>query len=341
MPDKITPPHVTDEQLQLFLQLESIFMPRAKTQRDAAHARLKESGIGDEQLRFVHYTSADAALKIIGNRRLWMRNTTCMADYSEVRHGYDMLHKVFSDTANASTFISAVDACAQGAAQEAFKRFDGWWKQSKFDIYVTSISEHDKRREDKYGRLSMWRAFGSGVRVALVIKVPKMSQAALALGLIFSPVAYLSESEVNAVIQEVIQNIGASCSFLRSVNRDVIVRTVLLMLVAAVTCLKHEVFQEEREWRALYIPKIQTSPLMESSTEVVIGVPQLVYKIPLDAKVSPTIAPLDLSQIFDRLIIGPTPYPWVVYDAFNRALDEAGVPPSAERVWVSNIPIRT
>ena len=339
MTDKLTP-HITDEQLQLGLQLESIFMPQAKRQRDAAHAQLKESGIGDEQLRFVHYTSAEAALKIIRSKRLWMRNTTCMADYREVRHGYDILYKFFSDKSKASTFTSAVDACAQGAAQEAFKLFDGWWKQSKFDIYVTSISEHDKR-EDKYGRLSMWRAFGSGVRVALVIKVPKMSQAALALGLLFSPVAYLSETEVNAVIQEVIQNIGASCSFLRSVNRDVIVRTVLFMLVAAVTCLKHEAFQEEREWRALYIPKFQTSPLMESSTEVVSGVPQLVYKIPLDAKVSPALAALDLSQIFDRLIIGPTPYPWVVYDTFNRELDEAGIPPSAERVWTSTIPIRT
>ena len=143
--------------------------------------------------------------------------------------------------------------------------------------------------------------------MALVIKVPKMSQAALALGLLFSPVAYLSEIEVDAVIQEVIQNIGTHCEFLRSVNRDILVRTVLFMLVAGVTCLKHEGFREEREWRALYIPKFQMSPLMESSTEVVGGVPQLVYKIPLDTKVSPALAAIDLSQMFDRLIIGPTP----------------------------------
>lgn len=331
---------ITDEQLQLGLQLEAIFMPQSKRQRDAAHARLKESGIGDEQLRFVHYTSAEAALKIIRSKRLWMRNTTCMADYREVRHGYDILYKFFSDKSKASTFISAVDACAQGAAQEALKLFDGWWRQSRFDIYVTSISEHEKR-EDRYGRLSMWRAFGTGVRVALVIKVPKMSPASLALGLLFSPVAYLSEVEVHAIVDEVIRNIRENCDFLRSVNRGLIIRTVLFMLVAAVTCLKHEGFREEREWRALYIPKFQTSPLMESSTEVVSGVPQLVYKIPLDARVSPALAAIDLSQMFDRLIIGPTSYPWVVYDTFNRELDEAGIPASAERVWNSTIPIRT
>src|ERR1039458_4464080 len=101
MTDKVTP-HITDEQLQLAFQLESIFMPQAKRQRDAAHTRLKESGIGDEQLRFVHYTSAEAALKIIRSKRLWMRNTTCMSDYREVRHGYDILYKFFFDKSKRS-----------------------------------------------------------------------------------------------------------------------------------------------------------------------------------------------------------------------------------------------
>jgi hypothetical protein len=187
----------------------------------------------------------------------------------------------------------------------------------------------------------MWRAFGSGVRVAIVIKVPKVSQGSLALSLLFSPVAYLSEEEVHAVIQEVIQNIGANCNFLRSVNRDVVVRTVLYMLVAGVTCLKHEGFREEREWRALYIPKLQPSPLMESSTEVVSGVPQLIYKMPLDASVSSDLADLDFYRIFDRLIIGPSSYPWVSFEAFTRELTKAGIPPAPEQVWNSNIPLRT
>ena|ERR1700689_4939027 len=99
--------------------------------RDAAFARLRESGIGDEQLRFVHYTSAEAALQIIRQKRLWMRNTTCMADYREVRHGYDILNKVFFGTTAARTFVSAVDSFAQGAAQEAFSLFEGWWKQKQ------------------------------------------------------------------------------------------------------------------------------------------------------------------------------------------------------------------
>ena len=80
---------------------------------------------------------------------------------------------------------------------------------------------------------------------------------------------------------------------------------------------------------------------MESSTEVISGVPQVVYKVPLDATVSNQIADLDFAQIFDHLIIGPTSYPWPIYSAFVDELKKAGVANSDERVLLSGIPIRT
>jgi len=341
MTDETTNPLLTEAQFQLAVQLESIFMPQAKRQREQAYASLKEAGVTDGQLRFVHYTSAEAALNIIRTKRLWMRNTTCMTDYREVLHGFDILNKFFSDKSKTDAFVAALDACVHGAAREALELFRTRWNDVRFTTYVTSISEHDQD-ENRHGRLSMWRAFGgSAVRVAIVIKVPRLSQGSLALSLLFSPVAYLSEDEVHALIQEVIKNIEANCDFLRTVDRDAVVQTVFYMLVAAVTCLKHEGFREEREWRALYLPKLRPSALMESSTEVVSGIPQLVYKMPLDASVSPALADLDFSRIFDRLIIGPSSYPVVLFEAFTRELANAGIPPTPEQVWNSNIPIRT
>jgi hypothetical protein len=49
---------------------------------------------------------------------------------------------------------------------------------------------------------------------------------------------------------------------------------------------------------------------------------------------------LDFPQVFDRLIVGPTPYPWPIYGAFVEALNANAVPNADERVFVSNIPIR-
>ncbi len=333
---------VTDEQIQLAIRLESIFMPEARKQRDELYR--KQTGavgvISRAPVRFVHYTSAEAALRIIQSKRIWMRNATCMSDYREVQHGYDILVKFF-DKPGTEKFSAALDACAPGAAKEAINLFNRWWRNIRFGTYIASLSEHDSR-EDLHGRLSMWRAFGGNVaRVAIVIKVPWFTGAADALGLIFSPVAYLMEKEAHTVAYQVIENISANCDFLRTIDRKRIVLIVFRMLLAGVTCLKHEGFREELEWRAIYSPAISPSPLMESSTEIIGGVPQLVYKVPLDAKVSPLIAALDMSQTFDRLIIGPSPYPWAMYEAFVEALKKIGVPDAEQRVFSSDIPIRS
>ncbi len=114
-----------------------------------------------------------------------------------------------------------------------------------------------------------------------------------------------------------------------------------MMLVAGVTCLKHEGFREEREWRAIYSPKRNPSQLMESSTEVLAGIPQVVYKVPLDEKIAPELADLDLARVFDRLIIGPTQFAPAMYEAFVAALKKIGVADPEKRVVASNIPIRT
>jgi hypothetical protein len=113
----------------------------------------------------------------------------------------------------------------------------------------------------------------------------------------FSPVAYLQEEEAHAVMTEVVTNVQASRDFLRSIDRQLVVRAVFNMLVAAVTCLKHEGFHEEREWRVIYAPLRAPSPLMEPSLEVVGGISQIVYKLPLDAKVSDDLADLDAARI--------------------------------------------
>jgi len=319
-------------------------MPQAKSQRDEAYQKRKRSGNAtvDDRLRFVHYTTAEAALCIIRSKHIWMRNTNCMADYSEVHHGYELVNKVFfSDKSRTDAFVGALDACIPGAATEAMELFNKWRQDIGLSTYVTSLSEHDDT-EDFHGRLSMWRAFGDNTaRVALVVRPPNIPEGSLALNLMFSPVAYLSEDEVSRLLCEVIDNINSNCEFLRTVERHTVVWTVFYMFVAAVTCLKHEGFREEREWRAIYTPKLRPSPLMESCTKVIAGVPQLIYKIPMDITVSPALADLDFAAIFDRLIVGPSEYPWVMYEAFTDALATAGVPDAKERVWTSKIPLRT
>jgi hypothetical protein len=230
-------PVVLPDDMQLLVRLGDTFMPFAARQQRAVH---------EKGTRFAHYTSAEAALSIIKGKRLWMRNATCMSDYSEVQHGFQILNSFFSDGPKQKAFVEALDLCFPGAALEAIALFNQWWNDIRFNTYIASISEHDDN-EDSHGRLSMWRVFGGNTaRVAIVFKLPQYSAGSVALNLIFSPVAYLTEAQAHDVVHEVIKKILASCEFLRSVDRPLVVRTVVAMLIVGVICLKHDGFHEER-----------------------------------------------------------------------------------------------
>lgn len=324
------------------LHLEQIFMPYAVGQRDEARKQQGVTGAEAERMRFAHYTSAEAALNIIRSKRIWMRNVKSMSDYREVQHGFDFLQGYFTEEKK-NEFVATLDLCTPGAAAPALDEFfNGWLNSSiRLNTYVTSLSLHH-RKEDQLGRLSMWRAFGAGpTRVAVVIKVPFYSGAADALHLMFSPVAYLREEDVRGIMAQVLQNVLKEVAFLRDQDQGTISTYVFMMLFAAVACLKHEGFREEEEWRGVYCPQITKSELMgEPSVETICGIPQHVFKIPLDRGVSDKLAGLDFAEILDHLIIGPTPYPWVLRQAFIEELERAGVPGARDKVLVSDIPIR-
>jgi hypothetical protein len=316
------------------VRLGTIFMPEAMRQRAKA-------GFIDENStpkRFVHYTTAEAAIKIIQTKRMWMRNTMCMTDYSEVQHGFALINSFFQNEHNYEFFATALDQCHSEVSKDTLLAFSHWWERQRTETYVASISEHEDG-EDEHGRLSMWRAFGGNAgKVALVFRIPYATQGSLNLNLLFSPVAYLTEAQAHNVIREVIKNLNDNVEFLKSINRQAFINFAFYMLLAGVLCLKHEGFREEREWRAIYTPMIISTPLMKSSVETIGGVPQTVYHIPLDASFDPAVEDLDFAKILDRVIIGPTQYPLAMQRAFQIKLGDVG---SLAPVIMSQIPLRT
>jgi hypothetical protein len=324
---------LTPQEIQLRQQVSKVLLPLI--------TRLQEAAYQNGPARFVHYTTAEGALGIIKSKRFWMRNATCMSDYREVQHGFSVINNYFNNPNRKGPFTEAVDLCGRGTTEEAIALFNRWWNDIQFNTYIAAMSEHDER-ENVHGRLSMWRAFGrSPARVGLVFKIPWQIPGVEALNLSFVPVAYLRGDEVDAMLREVMDNIHKNCDFLRTVDHQRLVSFVFEMFVLYVTCLKHEGFREEREWRALYLPSFRHSPFIESATEVIDGIPQRVYKIPLDGNAPPGLAELDFSRIFDHLIIGPSQYPWSMYEAFVDELTAAGVTGANEKVCASLIPIRT
>mgnify|MGYP000305930366 CR=1 FL=1 len=161
------------------------------------------------------------------------------------------------------------------------------------------------------------------------------------LNVVFSPVSYLDETAAHGVLESVIQGIKDNVEFLSSVPREKLVSMVFEMCRMGICCMKHEGFREEREWRVVYSPELSPSKHMQCSTEVIAGTPQLIYHLPLDVSVSPALENLDLSKIIDRVIIGPTQYAPAIGAAFIQELIKSGVENAQQKVWASNIPIRT
>lgn len=264
-------------------------------------------------------------------------------------HGYELLVSWFNTGDNRDKFISVFDSIHSGAALDAITRFDEFWKRTDVGVrvqtYIGSVSVHDPS-EDEHGRLSMWRAFGAdaGARVALVFNVPPLSGAVEFLGCIFSPVAYLNEDRAHKLLSEIMLNAEREKEFLLTLSCEELRNWVFFSFVVATTCVKHEGFKEEREWRIVYLPGFyptSTPPLIESEIVSMGGVPQIVYKFPLDASVAPEIADIDLVGMFNRLIVGPTRYTWVMYETFKKTLEQAGVEDAGSRVIISTIPIRS
>lgn len=333
---------ITPEKWELNRKLADIFVPLSREKSKY----LYPDGEQSPPAKFVHYTSADAGLKILRKKRLWMRNTLCMGDYREVQYGHDMTFYAFNNENGKlrEEFIAAVDSFSPGTAKKAIDQFDKNWALIQRGTYVSCLSEHDQS-ENQHGRLSMWRAFAPGsARVAIVISLPYFSNVSAKIKVIFSPVGYLDQNAVCNELRRVIRNIRDNTEFLKTrVSEVELSAWIFTMLLAGVTSLKHEGFHEEKEWRGIYCPQVLGGPpeIMKPELQVIGGIPQKVYELPLCKTVSPVLESIDLTKIIDRVILGPSQYSYPMYEAFVDALAEIGVPEPANRVAISFIPIRT
>ena len=72
-------------------RLYGIFHPLAV----AKLAEAKEAEARGKTPRFVYYTRAETAMQIIKNRRIWMRKSVCMNDFSKIQYGLNFLYKAY------------------------------------------------------------------------------------------------------------------------------------------------------------------------------------------------------------------------------------------------------
>lgn len=319
-------------------KLREIFVP---------HEGRRRNDLIKHNRRLIHYTSAAAAVSIIRNGRVWMRNVRCMNDYMEIEHGFQLLQRSFSPPVDTEAekglraIGAALDSVFPGLAEEGIKWFDGWLFQLRNKTYVTCLSEHDDS-ENEFGRLSMWRSYtASQVGVGLVINPLPLYTIGENFGAFSSPVYYFNDEDLKSLFLEIAGNISDARDYLKSMGRDEVKGYFCLLLRVIAMCTKHPGFLEEKEWRIMHTEVLDDRGNLELEVECIGGIPQPIYKIPLEDHEASGMKGIAIPDLLERVLIGPTQFPIPVWDAIVLELERAGVENAQEKVSFSNIPLRT
>lgn len=296
------------------------------------------AGVIANKTRFVHYTSAEVGMSILTDKSVWMRSAATMNDFSEIEYGTQLLLEVWGSEVG-KRLRAAISAVFPDAADKATQLYDGWSNDFRHNTYITSLSEHYDF-EDDTGRLSMWRAYGGVAGVALVMNQQAMTSASDALQAYTAPVGYFDSAKVHLLFEQVAINIENDADFLRQAGEDTIVASLFSLFQSTVIATKHPGFGEEAEWRVTHSPSMNPSERIKPYIRTVRGAPQTIYKIPLENVPDEGLVGLDIPELINRIIIGPTDHSYTIAEAYVRQLTSLGVKDAWERVHISKIPLR-
>ena len=289
--------------------------------------------------RLVHYTSAEAAYKIIQGRQIWLRNASMMNDFSEIQHGINCLAAAWNSDAGAS-LKELLKRLKPGLCDELEKLFDGHADAMRLSTFITSLSEH-RDEEDQLGRLSMWRAYGGRAGVALVLNNTAFVATTDEMKVFSSPVFYLDVDAFQTWFAEWVDKLIAHEGQLTTLQPEHIQNILFVVFRNFALCTKHPGFSEEREWRVYHSPSFEgQSDWLSSSVEIIGNIPQHVIKLSLHDDKAKAISGVAPASLVNRVIIGPCEHPIHVRASIAGALVEAGVTDPLDRMWMSFIPLR-
>jgi len=292
--------------------------------------------------KLVHYTSAENALNILTNNEVWLRNTRLANDYSEILWGLERVQRFFfSELNTAKRFERLLNSIQINLFEKIKTRIMHGSDKLVSDTYISCFSEHEGS-ENSTGRLSMWRAYGPKNGVGIIFKPDVFFLDDYTLGVLSYPCHYWSSNKVETKFLDLIQLAEDKVNELKKVDPIVLVLVVVERLLAFAISLKHPGFQEEKEWRIVYRPNSSVLKLlksdksaMKSKIETIGGVPQTVYKMPLDRKYH-----TDIATNLDSILVGPSEFSEEIATSFEKLL-EARIPNVRNRISISEIPLRT
>jgi hypothetical protein len=289
--------------------------------------------------RLVHYTSAEAAYRIISGKQIWLRNAQMMNDFSEIQHGINCLIAAWVSPKGLA-LQEMLNRIKEGLRDELAQLFDGHAEGLRIGTFITALSEHEDD-EDELGRLSMWRAYGGRAGVALVLNNTAVAAETDEMHVFSSPVFYQDIPKFVEWFQDWAAALLAAEDKLHEMGADDVRNWLFTVFRSFALCTKHPGFAEEREWRVFYSPIFEgASDWIEQSIEIVHGMPQHVMKLHLKDDPEKGITGVAPLTLLNRVIIGPCDNPIQIRASIGEAMQRAGIENPLQKTWMSLIPLR-
>ncbi len=277
-------------------------------------------------------------MQILQERKIWMRNSRLMNDASEITHGARCLVQAYQDSEGIE-LQRQINSIFPGLADDITSQFNDYVSNFILDTYLTCLSEH-LPTEDKYGRLSMWRAYGGNAGVAIIFNNSIGFSSTEDVGLYFRPVVYSDYSPIKTELTLISAKLSANIDFIRNFGSEQLKTAIFHVLRFLAICTKHPAFCEEKEWRAIASPSLNDKKPYEECREVIHDIPQRVLKIKMEDQPDIGLTGINLVNSINRIIIGPCAHSDIVSLELLRALETAGIPDPKSRLFNSFIPLR-
>lgn len=315
-------------------------------QYESLYSKIEMRTGSQNPLLLAHYTSVQVIEQILRNDQIWLSNPLYMNDLEEMRAGLFLGTEIFPEFTKQAGGTDARASILVKAYNHYFERFSN---ESALDTYLFCLCEHVPSDTD--GRLSMWREYGSkGNGAALVFNTQKISYQPHS-PLTIAKVVYRTKEDRRNDLKQTLNN-WADITVKANVADDrlfLAAHIAFSLLTALALTTKHKGFEEEREWRVIYLADRDQPNYLKECKSYFVGPRGIEPKLklcfgknylPEPPRTGTPVSAGSLSNIIEFILLGPTVSSPLAKASFVRMLEGTNKSEFRDRVYSSGIPLR-